>query len=451
MFAFFRQHRVWRITGGIASFLLIVGAIGIAALNPKLTRYVESDAFRKELEKETAKGLHFPSGHYEPIKRTGTWTAESAGFQANDGWKALRTMDARGITAKFNPWGVFRRLWQLDNVHVQGGEVGIQIYEPTPEPSPAKPWYAVFLPERVYLNWVESEPVDVTWRFREKPAGFYGTRLLITPHDRDFEYQGRGGRLKMASFPEMRLEHTHMLITKTLLTLYNLDLDPKGPVKGRIQAAGTAGTREDKSVDFKIGMEQVPIDDWVPDNWREHVSGAATAKIHWTGKDPKMASSGGDATLRIDDGRIRALPFLQKIAELANDKSLERITLDVCKLDIEWRYPKFDVKHLVIEEKGKFRAEGEVVAREESLRGTVELGVTRRLLNWLPAAVVTEVFARENEGYLWTTVHLSGTVENPQQDLSERIAEAIKEHPTAALALFFREIGAWLRHAFGKE
>jgi hypothetical protein len=255
----------------------------------------------------------------------------------------------------------------------------------------------------------------------------------------------------MASFPEMRLDHTHMLITKTLLTLYNLDLDPKGPVKGRIQAAGTAGTREDKSVDFKIGMEQVPIDDWVPDNWREHVSGAATAKIHWTGKDPKMASSGGDATLRIDDGRIRALPFLQKIAELANDKSLERITLDVCKLDIEWRYPKFEVKHLVIEEKGKFRAEGEVVAREESLRGTVELGVTRRLLNWLPAAVVTEVFARENEGYLWTTVHLSGTVENPQQDLSERIAEAIKEHPTAALALFFREIGAWLRHAFGKE
>lgn len=176
----------------------------------------------------------------------------------------------------------------------------------------------------------------------------------------------------------------------------------------------------------------------------------ATAKIPWTGKNPKLASS-GNATLRIDEGRIRELPFLQKVAALANDKSLERVTLNVCKLDAEWRYPKFDVKHLVIEENGKFRAQGEVIARKKSLRGTVELGVTRRLLAWLPSAVVTEVFPRERDGYMWTTVHLSGTVENPQQDLSERITEAIKEHPTAALALFFRQIGASLRHAFGKE
>ena len=175
----------------------------IPRLNTRLTKYVESDAFRVEMEKETAKGLHFPSGHYEPIKRTGTWTAESAGFRAKDGWKALRVIDARGITAKFNPSGVLHRLWQLDDVHDQGGEVEIQIYEPRPEPSPPKPWYAKYLlPERVYLNHVESDPADVTWRFRGKRAGIYSTRLLITPHDRDFEYQASGGWLRMAPFPE---------------------------------------------------------------------------------------------------------------------------------------------------------------------------------------------------------------------------------------------------------
>lgn len=84
MFAFMRR-RVWWIVGGIAALLLAGGTIGIAWVNPQLTRYLESYAFRKELEKETAKGLHFPSGHYEPIKRTGTWTAESAGFQADNG------------------------------------------------------------------------------------------------------------------------------------------------------------------------------------------------------------------------------------------------------------------------------------------------------------------------------------------------------------------------------
>src|SRR5256885_11900171 len=30
-----------------------------------------------------------------------------------------------------------------------------------------------------------------------------------------------------------------------------------------------------------------------------------------------------------------------------------------------------------------------------------------------------EVFPREHDGYLWTTVHLSGTIDAPQQDRSE--------------------------------
>jgi len=154
--------------------VLLGGLLGIAWLNPRFTRYIESDAFRAELDKETAKGLHFPSGHYEPIKRTGFLLATSNGFQAKNGWKAMKTMEARGITAKFNPFGLFLRRWQLDEVHIQGGAVGIQVYEPKPEPSLAKPWFHIFLPDRVYLKRVESEPVDVTWQFRGNARDFSG-------------------------------------------------------------------------------------------------------------------------------------------------------------------------------------------------------------------------------------------------------------------------------------
>ena len=72
---------------------------------PRLTRYVESDAFRAELEKQTAKGLHFPDGKYAPIRRTGFLTAASDSFRAENGRKALTSMDAHGITATFNPLG----------------------------------------------------------------------------------------------------------------------------------------------------------------------------------------------------------------------------------------------------------------------------------------------------------------------------------------------------------
>ncbi len=402
-----------------------------------------------EMEKETAKGLHFPTAHYDPIKRVATWTAESAGFSANNGWKALASIEAHGITAKFNPWGVFLRRWQLDEVRVQSGEVGIQVYEPKPEPSPIKPWYAIFLPDRVYLSRVESEPVDVTWRFRQKRAGFFGTRLLITPHGRDFEYQARGGELGMAPFPRLRLQHTHLLITKTLLTLYNLDLQSKNEPGGTIHADGRAGTREDKSVNFNVRADHMPVQDWVPNEWSDHVAGEVAATIHWQGEDTKLEKSRGKASFRLDGGRISELQFLQKLAVLTGEKELERLSLDECKFEVEWRYPKADVKNLLVEDKGKIRAEGQITFREKSLRGAIELGVAHRLLDWLPKP--EEVFTREHDGYLWTTVHLSGTVDAPEQDLSPRLIEAIKESPGAALGILFRGLGEWLKEGLGGE
>ena len=219
---------------------------------------------------------------------------------------------------------------------------------------------------------MESEPVDATWRFREKRRalgrGSRSRRTIATSNIRAREGTVQDVAVSGVAFAA----HPHA-DHENNTELYHLDLQPREETEGSIHVGKEEPeAREDKSVDFKIDMEQVPIGDWVPDNWREHVSGNATAKIHWTGKDPKMASSGGDATLRIDDGAISALPFLQKVAALANDKSLERIRLNVCQLDVEWRYPKFDVTHLVIEEKGKFSREGEVIAGEELLRGTVE-------------------------------------------------------------------------------
>jgi hypothetical protein len=121
-------------------------------------------------------------------------------------------------------------------VQIQSGDVGIQIYEANPEGVPSKPWFSIFLPNRVYLKHIESEPVNVTWQFRGEEAGFFGTRLLITPNGSDFEYRATGGTLKMALIPDLYLRQMHLLITKTLLTLYDLDLVPGVPPREATEA-----------------------------------------------------------------------------------------------------------------------------------------------------------------------------------------------------------------------
>jgi hypothetical protein len=441
-----RRRRGRRVAVLIGAIVLVFG-VTAALLNPRLTRYVESDAFRAELEKQTAKGLHFPAGTYASIRRTGLFSAASDAFRAKEGRKALTSIDAHGITARFNPLGVFLRRWQLDEVHIDGGEVGIQTYEPKPEPSPTKPWYHVFLPDRVYLRKVWSEPADVTWRFRGEKGGFFGTRLLITPYGRDFEYQATGGTMKGALIPDLSLRNTHLLITKTLLTLYTLDLAPAPESDGFIQAEGTAGTREDKSVNFRVKFGKMPVREWLPASWHDHVGGLAAGNVHWSGKNPKLETSQVQGSLRIEAGRLRKLPFLEKLSSITGKKSMEELELSECSADVDWNSPKIEIKNIAIEDKGKFRVEGSLSIRQKSLGGAIQLGLAREYLEWLPHA--EEVFPTEKAGYLWTTVHLSGTIDKPEQDLSPRIIDALKESPGAFLGLVFRQLGGWLKDAFG--
>jgi hypothetical protein len=357
----------------VIGLFLIVAAGTVVLVNPRLTRYVESDAFRSELEKETAKGLHFPAGKYAPIRRTGFWSVTSDGFRARNGRKALTALDARGLAARFNPFGILLRRWQLDEVHIAGGEVTIQVYEPKPEPSPSKPWYHIFLPDRVYLAKVWSEPADVTWNFRNQKGGFFGTRLLITPHGRDFEYRATGGMMRGALIPDLRLRQTDLLITRTLLTLYELDLAPDPESGGFIRAEGTVGTREDKSVNFKVKFEKLPVREWLPASWRDHVSGLAAGDVHWSGPKPKLEAAQVHASLRVVDGRVRRLPLLQTLSNITGKKSIEELNLSECSGELDWNNPSVEIKNIAVEDKGKFRIEGAISIREKSLGGAIRL------------------------------------------------------------------------------
>jgi hypothetical protein len=144
----------------------------------------------------------------------------------------------------------------------------------------------------------------------------------------------------------------------------------------------------------------------------------------------------------VRDGRIDNLPLSQNLATITQKKSLEHLRLDDCAFEVRWSYPKID-----IEARGKFRIDGNISINGHSLGGAVQLGISREYLDWLPNP--EEVFTREEGGYIWTTVHLSGTLDHPQQDLSLRIIEALKESPARFLGAILREITDWLKSTFG--
>jgi hypothetical protein len=437
-------------SAAVAVFFLIAAAIGVAIFySPLLTHYVESDAFRAAMENETAKGLHFPQCRYSTIRRVSAFTAQTESFEARNGQKAMKSLDAHGITATFDPLGVFLRQWRFTDVRVQSGDVEIQIYKAHPEAVRPKPWFAIFLPNRVYLKRIETPQANITWRFRGDQAGFFGTQLLIVPHGPDFEYFATGGKLKMALLPDLQLRRAHLLITKTVLTTYDIDLASNAGSGESIRVQANAGIGQEKSVDLRANFNQVPIRSWLPTEWKEHLAGSAFGDLHWVGKDLKLESSSGEGSLAVNDGRIDNLPILEKLAELSQKKSFEHLALSDCSLNFKWKYPTIDIENIAIEERRKFRIEGEISIEQRRLRGTIRLGLTREYLDWLPNP--EEVFSRKQGGYLWTNVRLSGTIDDPGQDLSPRIIELFKQSPGAYLRLLFRQFEGWLKKGFGGD
>src|SRR5437660_6592115 len=169
------------------------------------------------MESETASGLHFPTGHYSPIRRTSMLTAQAESLEASNGERALKFVDAHAITARFDPWGVFIRQWRFSEIHIESGEVEIQIYEANPEEVAPKPWFAFFLPNRVYIKRIEFEHANVTWRFRGEREGLFRTQLLITPHGRDSDYSAARGKLRMYLRQDIYLHLRHFLMNKAFV------------------------------------------------------------------------------------------------------------------------------------------------------------------------------------------------------------------------------------------
>ncbi len=428
--------------------LVLMGAALSPFFNATLTRYVEGEEFRGALGAETATGLHLIGGKYEPIHRTGLQSATSGGFEGSGGQKTIKSISVHNISARFNALGIFRRRWELNEILIGPGEVTLQTYEPKPEEvKPARPWYSFLLPNSVYLTRIVAEPANILLPITKGTAGIFRTKLVITPSYHDFEYDGTGGVMKISPLPELRLDNTHLLVTKTLFTLHNLDLSAGSDAKGSIHLSGTAGLKDDKSFKVRMSFVEVAVAWWLPAGLRSHVEGFASGGASLSSSNGKLEGSIGTSSIKFSDARVSGIPLLNQIATLTGKESARTLRFSRCSADVEWMQPRGVLKNIEIEDTGKLRIEGSVSLDGRRVEGAIRLGTTAEYLQWLPKA--EEVFTQKRGSYLWTTVHLEGTPGRIRQDLSPRIMKALEHSPQSMLGVAAREAGEFFKKAFG--
>jgi len=428
---------------GLGAFGIIL-AVAFAA-NGKITAWVEGGHFRQMLDHETSKGLKL-EGSYSPLSRVGLLGVRADGFTGTKGQKTIVSLDAHQISGWFNPLGMALHRWQMDDVHVQSGTVTLQETEANPGAKPpGMPWWGWFWPYRVHLEEVKVDDATALWQLGGKESGIYHAFLEITPNGHDFEYDARGGNFNTPLTPSLDLQHLHLLIRKPRLYCGELLLgDDSAHPEEQVRIHGDAGLQEDRSINLAVDLTSLNVSPWLPEKWRAHVLGYASGHFDYKSSGTGVETAQGQGHLSVAHGVLHELAPIRHYIALTGSPDPGDLALKVCETDVNWKEGAVAAENLQMECEGVFRLEGMIqVAKDQSLSGSLQLGITEPYLRWLPTARAT-IFTRQEGIYYFTTITLSGTLKQPREDLASRVLAQVEKSPSTELKLFFNQAGEWL-------
>jgi hypothetical protein len=190
---------------------------------------------------------------------------------------------------------------------------------------------------------------------------------------------------------------------------------------GSIRSSGTFAGESSLEVEWS----GLPTEAILPDGWHQRVSGVlqGDAQFNWQqGVQPPSLKG----RVRLTDGRLKEIALLDRIATFTSSPQFRRMPIqeasaDVLKVSEDWQ-----LTNVLIESKGLMRATGNLRIRSDrAMEGTFELGVAPQVLQWIPGSR-ERVFTRNESGYVWTTVQVGGSLDDPREDLSTRLALAAK-------------------------
>lgn len=184
------------------------------------------------------------------------------------------------------------------------------------------------------------------------------------------------------------------------------------------------------------------------EDWKKKLTGELYGKLVLSGDGSGVLKGSGNMSLQ--QAVLEGLPFL---SELKIDNTYPYRTLQIEKANCRISFPYAD-KRLHIENAwlfdnidirtkgGLLRVTGHVIiGREGELGGTLTLGVPKSVMQGFAylGPVVQQIFnGKGDEGYAWVNINLSGTLDDPQEDLSVRLstlmANALPQVATKAAA-----------------
>lgn len=415
-----RQVVLWGLAVVLAGVVVLL--LGVTFGVPA---YLRSDRFRQLVGHETSQWLGLTEGEFLALDWKG-FSAYSEGFA---GAGADRQVRADRIRAELYPGGILRRTWQVRDLEI--ARLRVQWSAPGVEAAAGgvsgetgaarKPvrvgWWGGWA-GRLELERARVEDLRLHW-----PGGaLESVRAVATPEAGGWRLEGTGGQLRLGVWPAMGVQRVRARYREGELAVLDSELRMGD---GAVLEVTGRGRREGAS-EAKVDYRGVDVASWLPGDWRLRLAGVAggTARVtgDWRGKG-EMRVWG---VVELSRAQLQALPVLDRIAVFTQTAEFRRLNLQTARVEYDWTRERLVLREVVMEASGLLRLEGGGEVRDGRMDGVFELGVTPRSLRWLPGSQ-GRVFSEERAGYVWTTVRVSGPLNNLQEDLSGRLVSAAGE------------------------
>lgn len=331
---------------------------------------------------------------------------------------ALQQLDAKVLRARWNWRALLSGAWKIESVDIQTLSAsfkrnpGVAPNAPTLEVGKIKPsasFLPSWLPSRFELGSFDVKKADL--RFGEIQSK--GQTLKVQPLGEGYNIEARGGSLSIPGLPP--LTHAQSRIRERKGIYYLDDSRFFLPDAGSLVASGNSGAEARLALVWDgVPAASLPVPDLA-----KYLDGTSR------GTATRDAGGAWRGSITFTDTRLRNLPLLKNAASFLQDSSWTNPLLQELSANFEYSAGNLTLTNLVIQSTGLARIEGSVrIAQGGDLSGQLELGLDLNTLKLLPGARET-VFPTSRSGWYWSPVQLGGTVSNPREDLSPRLAACV--------------------------
>lgn len=406
----------------VGLFLLLVIAIGVIHIG--IRRYLKSDEFRVFLSEKASEAISV-RGELKALQWDGL-AVRSKGFEAQ-GDDQIRMLALDNLQTEIGLGGFWRGVWLLKGFEVR--EVDLEIdaragvtpafHKVHKDQKPEKK--SGWLPRELEAQSLKIGRLSVKALLDSGPLTMKGVKVEAQPATgpKAYDVQMRGGELVMADkrVPVIRLDETDLryrdgavFITRGEASFWDrgrIDMtaewDPEFDVRG---AQGN--------------VSGVSFSDLANDDWKRRLRGKLSTDFELTWIDGKPVASGH---VKVRDGVVTALPILDVMEVYLNTTRFRVLTLNEAHADWCWSRGKWSLRNLVISSEGLMQLEGDLYVVGDKIEGNFRLGVAPGTLAAIPGAE-EHVFLPGEKGFRWAPIRVTGTLSNPEHDLTERLFDA---------------------------